>query len=245
VHIIGVIDLKDGKAVHARGGRRETYAPVAQSAGVSIDGNAVTLARAYVEAFGLDTIYVADLNAIAGDTPHDEVVRGIGGCGASLMVDAGVRRARDAQRIAGAGERTIVVGLETLQSFDALSEICGSCSSVAFSLDLRDGVPLSGGAAGAGETPEEIAVKAASAGAEAIIVLDVARVGTGSGPDLQTVRRIRQRVSEAAVLAGGGVRNLADLGELARIGCDGALVASALHDGRLTAADVAAASRCI
>jgi phosphoribosylformimino-5-aminoimidazole carboxamide ribotide isomerase len=43
------------------------------------------------------------------------------------------------------------------------------------------------------------------------------------------------------VLAGGGVRDLDDLRQLAEFGCDGALVASALHDGRLTAADVAVA----
>jgi len=49
-------------------------------------------------------------------------------------------------------------------------------------------------------------------------------------------------VTGAALLAGGGVRSLDDLRQLSRIGCDGALIATALHDGRLTAADVAAAS---
>jgi phosphoribosylformimino-5-aminoimidazole carboxamide ribotide isomerase len=56
------------------------------------------------------------------------------------------------------------------------------------------------------------------------------------------LRRIRRVVTGAALLAGGGVRSLDDLRQLSRIGCDGALIATALHDGRLTAADVAAAS---
>jgi len=43
------------------------------------------------------------------------------------------------------------------------------------------------------------------------------------------------------LLAGGGVRDPGDLRELAQLGCTGALVATALHDGRLTAEDVAAA----
>ena len=242
MRIIGVIDLKDGRAVHARGGRRDSYAPIQQAAGVVIDGDALVLARVYIETFRLTDLYVADLNAIAGSTPPDDVIRGIGGCGASLMVDAGVRSAQDAQRIADAGVRTIVVGLETLHTYDALSDICRGPIDVAFSLDLRDGVPLSGGAAGRGESPEEIAARALDAGADAVIVLDVARVGSGAGPDLQMLRRIRQVVREVPMLAGGGVKDIDDLGALAKIGCDGALVASALHNGRLKAADVAAAS---
>jgi phosphoribosylformimino-5-aminoimidazole carboxamide ribotide isomerase len=45
------------------------------------------------------------------------------------------------------------------------------------------------------------------------------------------------------LLAGGGVRGYEDLARLADAGCDGALVATALHDGRLCAADVASAHR--
>ena len=54
-------------------------------------------------------------------------------------------------------------------------------------------------------------------------------------------------VHEAApgmmLVAGGGVRGLNDLALLANVGCDAALVATALHDGRLGPAEVAAAQR--
>ena len=80
-----------------------------------------------------------------------------------------------------------------------------------------------------------------TAGANAIIVLDVARVGGHDGPDLHMLKRIRPVVRQSQVFAGGGVRGLDDLKQLADAGCDGALVASALHDGRLTQADVIAA----
>jgi phosphoribosylformimino-5-aminoimidazole carboxamide ribotide isomerase len=43
------------------------------------------------------------------------------------------------------------------------------------------------------------------------------------------------------LLAGGGVRDVEDLRALAARGCDGALVATALHDGRIGARDIAAA----
>ena len=94
-----------------------------------------------------------------------------------------------------------------------------------------------------GASPEELAREAVAAGAKAIIVLDVARVGGTAGPDTEMLNRIRREVTRANVLAGGGVRGLDDLTQLADIGCHGALVASALQDGRLTQADVTAARR--
>src|SRR5690606_25203186 len=64
VRILGVIDLARGQAVHARGGDRERYAPVATIAGHVIEqGNALALAEAYHDLFGIDELYVADLDA--------------------------------------------------------------------------------------------------------------------------------------------------------------------------------------
>jgi phosphoribosylformimino-5-aminoimidazole carboxamide ribotide isomerase len=56
------------------------------------------------------------------------------------------------------------------------------------------------------------------------------------GPDLELLARIRDAVRDTWLLAGGGVRGAGDLDALARLGVDGALVATALHDGRLPGA---------
>src|SRR5438132_171602 len=85
------------------------------------------------------------------------------------------------------------------------------------------------------------AARAAAAGAGAVIVTALARVGTGTGLDLGLIARVRAAAPRVTLLAGGGVRGLEDIVRLADAGCDGALVATALHDGRLSAAGVAAA----
>jgi phosphoribosylformimino-5-aminoimidazole carboxamide ribotide isomerase len=239
VRIIGVIDLKDGQAVHARGGRREAYTAVSEAAGTVINGDAVKLAGVYLDTFGLTDIYVADLDAIVSARPNDDVVQSICQLGGNVFVDSGVATLDEAHRVATAGAHEVIVGLETLPSFDILRDICRDYP-VTFSLDLRDGIPMHGtGLPDA--SPEDFAGQALSAGANAIIVLDLARVGGHAGPDLQMLKRIRKVVRERAVLAGGGVRGAHDLKHLSDIGCDGALVASALHDGRLTQADMIAA----
>ena len=50
-------------------------------------------------------------------------------------------------------------------------------------------------------------------------------------------------VPAVTLLAGGGVRGIEDLARLADAGCDGALVATAVHDGRLSSSHVAPARR--
>lgn len=236
MRVIGVIDLKGGCAVHARGGRRDRYAPVQQAAAVAIDGDAVRLARLYLETFGIHDIYIADLDAIASGTAHGDVIRDVSRLGARVYVDAGVTTREDAQRLSRTGAHTIVVGLETLSSFEDLTDIRLHAGDVVFSLDLRNGVPL--GSVGITISPEDVARRA---GDIAIIVLDIARVGSSSGPDVEMLRRIRNAVPGTSLFAAGGIRSLDDLRLLASIGIDGALIATALHDGRITPADVATA----
>jgi phosphoribosylformimino-5-aminoimidazole carboxamide ribotide isomerase len=239
VRIIGVIDLLRGRAVHARGGRRDLYAPVHRSAGIVIDGSPAALARLYVETFGLPEIYVADLDAIEARTIQAKAIGDIGALGASLWVDAGVANPNEANTVLEAGAHMLVAGLETLTSFDALADICArSGSPVAFSLDLRGGTPMN--AAMASHSPEELARRAVAAGAHAVIVLDVARVGGAAGPDFDLLRRIHSAVPETDVFAGGGIRDIHDLRRLEPLGCAGALIATAVHEGRVLPTDIAA-----
>jgi len=67
----------------------------------------------------------------------------------------------------------------------------------------------------------------------------LADVGVNEGPrTLSFCRQIRREFSAIELIAGGGVRGIDDLVALADAGCDAALVASALHDGRLTPEEI-------
>ena len=248
MRIAGVVDLLGGRAVHARTGDRQRYAPVA-----SVAGDAAALARFYVTA-GVTDLYVADLNAILSRPRQDALIRSIADVGAPLWLDAGTSSVQAAQECLALGASRVIVGLETLTTFDELRAICEGVGGnrVAFSLDLRDAQPLgtmtiatspsASGTATPGQSNLHVAAfarQAADAGARAVIVLDLARVGSRRGLDMELVKSIRELLPGVMVLAGGGIRDAADLTRLAGVGCDGALVATALHDGRLSAADIA------
>ena len=244
VRVIGVIDLAAGRAVHARAGARETYAPVRAVAGLPIgEGDALALARAYLD-LGIDELYVADLDAILGGKPQDAVLAALAGLGAPLWLDAGVSSVDRAASALDLGARHLVVGLETLTSFEALEAICAAVEPghVAFSLDLRDGRPIVTGDRIRLDEPHLMAARAAQAGAGTVIVIDLARVGTGAGLDLELIARVRQAVP-GLLVAGGGVGEAGDLTHLANAGCDGALAGTALHNGRITATELSAVRR--
>ena len=88
-------------------------------------------------------------------------------------------------------------------------------------------------------TAIEIARRAIALGITRILVLDLSRVGVGSGPGTDDlIANFRREYPRLEVTAGGGVRGRADLDRLAQLGADAVLVASALHERRLTRADV-------
>jgi phosphoribosylformimino-5-aminoimidazole carboxamide ribotide isomerase len=228
-----VIDLMAGRAVHARGGKRDAYEPV-RSPLLQPEqvGNPAALARAYSGLVGLAEIYVADLDAIGGARPQD--LQGIVASGLPIMVDAGVTTARAAERTLAGGAARVVVGLETLTSFDELGRIVDHVGRprVVFGLDLRDGQPLTRPGTPFDRVPApELAHRAVCAGAPAILMLDLARVGRAAGADLHLVRVLRGEFPQCELLVGGGVGRVSDLEQLEAQGCDAVLVGTALHGG--------------
>lgn len=236
MEIIGVLDLADGRAVHARGGVRSRYAAVPAAGGRIIDGDALALARVYRDRWDLDRLYAADLDGIAGSPMQDDLIRALAATG-PLWLDAGITSASEAEGALELGVDRVVVGLETLPSWSVLEQICGRLGGrrVVFSLDCRNGVPVLPDDSPIRDVPsiEQLAARAAGAGAAGLILLDLARVGMGRGPDLGLVARVRTRIPGSQLVVGGGIRDGMDLDGLEDAGCDAALVATALQDGSL------------
>jgi phosphoribosylformimino-5-aminoimidazole carboxamide ribotide isomerase len=247
VEIIPVLDLARGIAVHARSGERTDYQPVRSVLLPECVGNPVALLRAFRERLGAERCYVADLDAIGGGAVQLAVLRRLtelgGALAAALLVDAGADSPDGALELLSLGASEVVVGLETLRAFADLGAVLEAVGShrVVFSLDLRMGHPIVHSDVPAGRFAADalsLAGQAIETGATRLLVLDLARVGTGRGVDLGLLEELRRRFPGIRLLAGGGVRSRRDLDRMRDAGCDGALVASALHDGSVTAADV-------
>ena len=70
-------------------------------------------------------------------------------------------------------------------------------------------------------------------GVSQVIVLDLARVGSGEGVNIDFLKKVIADVG-VDVYVGGGVRDINDLVELRNLGVSGALIATALHTGKIS-----------
>jgi phosphoribosylformimino-5-aminoimidazole carboxamide ribotide isomerase len=224
--------------VHAVRGQRERYRPL--RSGLVAGSDPLRVARAFREELGLDELYVADLDAITGGSLHRDVLVALAR-DTRVMIDAGVTDAAAVQPLRELGAARVVIGTETLADPAALARLAGL--QPVLSLDLRDGQVLSPDPELAGLGPAEALARLAPSGVREVIVLDLARVGSGAGPQVDLVGELRTRFPDLELLAGGGVRDLADLHALAEAGAAGALVATALHGGTIGAEELRALSR--
>lgn len=236
MRVIPVLDLRGGLAVHARRGQRETYRPVRSVLDPSADP--VRLADAFRDRLGLAELYVADLDAILGTGDNSPIIAKLTRR-MRVLADAGIATPEGAQRLLGLGVARVVVGSETASGPEQIRAIVGAVGPgwVIASLDLV-GRRVRWRASGAPEDPLEAAAELERCGVAEGIVLELDRVGSGSGVDPEFLGRLVRATPNLRWLAGGGVRDMGDLLVLRSCGVAGALVATALHEGTLTRADL-------
>ena len=256
--VIPAIDLMGGQVVRGVAGRRDRYRPIKSR--LTDTASPEKIASALVGRFGFRTAYIADLDAIAGAKPDWALYQTLRETGLTLWVDAGLRDTFQATLLAGRlfpgdtesrwtpapGETEplvdgVIAGLETVASPQILAEMFAAVDGqrLIFSLDLCDGRPQYDSDHWQGLTVDEILALALDIGVQRFIVLDMARVGGGEGTGTEAIcEQLRCRAPRSQIVAGGGLRNRSDLDRLRSAGCDAVLVASALHDGVLTTADI-------
>lgn len=223
MQVIPVIDIRKGAVVRARAGDRESYKPIASPlAATSAPADVVA---GFLTLHPFERIYVADLDAIEGSGDNRSEIRALTERYSRLrfMVDAGAQSC--AWR--GVSRMDCVIGSESLRDGESLCAV-KDAPGVVLSLDYRDDAFL-------GPTGLDCCAKLWPRG---VIVMTLARVGVRAGPDFDRLATIIARAGDRRVYAAGGVRDARDLSRLKAIGAAGALVATALHDGALTPADL-------
>lgn len=238
MRVLPVLDVMGGHVVRGVGGQRQEYRPVRSR--LTASSRPLEVAQAFRDQLGLEEIYLADLDAIAGAEPAWSIFAGLRERGFRLWVDAGVRTLTRACQLVEAGSDDIIVGLETVQGPAELAEIVRALGDrVVFSLDLREGKPLGERRVWEVDDALPIAAQAVRLGVRRLLVLDLARVGLGAGVGTSELcAHLSAAAPDVEIGAGGGVRDRADIEALRSCGVRCVLIASALHDGRLTRADL-------
>jgi phosphoribosylformimino-5-aminoimidazole carboxamide ribotide isomerase len=234
MRVVPVIDVLDGRVVRAVRGERSAYRSVESALCRSSDP--LRVAAILLAYCGSRKLYIADHDALTGRAPQADVIAALLGSlpDATLWLDAGFATREDAlERIAALGVHasrvTPVFGSESLRSPGDAAGCFADREWAILSLDQRNGRRLDPASCWSADAlwPSRV------------IVMTLDRVGAFAGPDLAAFADIRRRAPQAAVIGAGGIRDSDDLAAASRAGAHEWLVASALHDLRIPAADAA------
>jgi len=227
--VVPVIDVRHGVAVAAVRGERASYRPLSTPLAESSDPIAV--ARGYAALFTFPILYAADLDGIEGRPRNNKLASAIASAlrGVSVWVDDGTPAREAAHRIAEIGDGTLVLGTESMTGHEDVAALRalrrdGYVLSLDFKSDAFTGPPA------VLDEPQHWPEK--------LIVMTLARVGAGEGPDVARVADIVARGDGRRIYAAGGVRDRADIEALHKAGAAGVLVATALHTGKIKAGDL-------
>jgi len=222
LEIIPVIDVMGGKVVHANGHGRENY-PLLDSL-LTRSHQPCEVITDIERFFPFKTFYIADLDAIETGQINTALYEGLSQQfpRIELLLDAGIKNKQDWQQLANYPNITPIIGSETIGEIDWLNDRKIKEKSIV-SLDFKAGAFL--GDVGLLENNELWSTR--------IIVMNIDCIASSSGPDLALLAKIKQQTNHA-IIAAGGVRHEQDLSRLKEQNIDSVLLASVLHDGRLS-----------
>jgi phosphoribosylformimino-5-aminoimidazole carboxamide ribotide isomerase len=226
---IPVIDLMGGQVVRARMGDRASYRPLKST--LSPTSEPVDVVRGLLTVYPFPTLYVADLDAIQSHGDNFPTLRRIRKefPALQLWIDNGAADDAALEAVVSADLGSPILGSESQRDSSLIARHRASTPLV-LSLDFRGD---------AFQGPLEILAKSAL-WPQRVIVMTLARVGSGAGPDLGRLASIQSIAGGREIYAAGGVRDADDLRALKEVGISGALIATALHAGRIVAADLQA-----
>jgi HisA/HisF family protein len=228
MQVIPVLDLKGGVVVHARMGARDQYRPIKTP--LSSTSNPIDVARGLLSIYPFSSFYIADLDAIAGAGNNDAALAELKAefPHTTFWVDNGIADLAGADRWLDAGLGLLVLGSETQKDESVVCRLSKD-KRIILSLDYRGNDFV--GPAGL--------LNDVDAWPSRVVSMTLARVGSGMGPDWERLEAIKNAGRGRHVYAAGGVRDADDLVALADRGIAGALVASCLHNGSITGAQIA------
>jgi len=225
VRCIFVLDIFNGAVVHAVRGNRSRYEPIERYSSVVASSNPLQILREIRP----KEVYVADLNLLMNQGNNLAKIWEIS-CQTKTMADIGISSIGDLDRFPGGASP--ILGTETA-SF-RLIENAASQRRIVVSMDLKSRKVLTRDPMLEKESPLAVLRLLNCLPLEAVILLELDRVGTSCGLDQGFLGKAAA-TSDHPLILGGGVRDLEDLHILESLGFSGALVATAVHNRSIPA----------
>ena len=217
MQLIPALDLLAGASVRLL---RGSYQDVTRY------GDPLDSVAQYVEE-GAKWIHLVDLDAARhiGADNRDLIATLVKSANAHFEVGGGIRSLEDADALIGLGVTRIVIGTRAVSDIGFFGDLASRfAGKVAAGLDYRRVggkriCAIDGWVKDSDVELGDALARVIDAGAIAVVLTDISKDGTLSGPDLKTYGELAPICAKAGVelVASGGVSSLGDLEDLAKI----------------------------
>jgi phosphoribosyl isomerase A len=196
---------------------------------------------------GAEWIHLVDLDAAFGRGQNRELLaRIIGTLDISVEVSGGIRDDESLSAAMSAGCRRVNIGTAALEQPQwCAAAIAEYGDRVAVGLDVRGRTLAARGWTREGGDLFDVLGRLDAEGCARYVVTDVNKDGMLQGPNLDLLRSVCA-ATDRPVVASGGITELADLEALSGLvteGVEGAIIGTALYEGRFTLEEALALTR--
>jgi phosphoribosylformimino-5-aminoimidazole carboxamide ribotide isomerase len=230
LQLIPAIDLMNGKIVRLTHGDPKTVKVYNQ-----FGGPVETALKWKTE--GARKLHIIDLDAAFGTGSNLSIVAKIAeSVDLPIQIGGGIRKVETAEKLLNQGVSQVILGAMAFSDPKAISQIQHTygAESVIVALDNKHGkIMIEGWKTATGWGVKEALRKFDLLGAKIFLVTSIAKDGTLSGPDFDTLKEACQYPG-VEIIAAGGISSLKDLAALKRTGVEGAVVGKALYEGKFT-----------
>ncbi|MFH1799092.1 MAG: 1-(5-phosphoribosyl)-5-[(5-phosphoribosylamino)methylideneamino]imidazole-4-carboxamide isomerase [Candidatus Omnitrophota bacterium] len=228
--IIPAIDIINGKTVRLEQGRYDKK--------LSYKVEPVDAAKEW-EAMGAELIHVVDLDGAGEGRPVNlsTISRIVKAVNIPVEIGGGFRNELDIKRALDSGVWRVVIGSKAFEDIDFARDCLENFQDkIILSMDARGFKPqIHGWKEELDLDMFDILERFVSFGAKEIIYTDVQKDGMLSGPGIEELRGILERIYVKIVSAGGikTIEHIEELKKLEHLGVTGAIVGRALYEGTI------------
>ena len=230
MQIVPVLDLSNGVVVHAKKGDRINYQPIVSH--LCTSSNPIEIISSFLDLYNFKCVYIADLDALQKLGDNIEIIESIYRQYPNLEIwlDTGISLIEHYLKNIKLNSLRLIVSTESIDSISTFISILDDFPTHNFvlSIDYIEGKNLGPNILNQStlEIPNDI------------ILLNLDNVGSNQGVDIPVNLNQQNLSNKINLYYGGGIRNYKDLIKLKTVGFTGALIASALHNAKITREDL-------
>ncbi|NQM38482.1 1-(5-phosphoribosyl)-5-[(5-phosphoribosylamino)methylideneamino]imidazole-4-carboxamide isomerase [Streptococcus suis] len=230
MQIYPAIDIRNGKAVRLFKGdfNQETV----------VNPDVLDQAKTFAAA-GTDFIHVVDLDgALEGRATNRDLIASLKReTGLHIQVGGGIRTLDQIADYLDAGIDRVIIGSMAVKNPDFVKQALERFGSQAIvvGIDAKNGFVATEGWLETSQVDYlSLAKEMEKIGVRLFVYTDVDRDGTLTGPNFDHYRKLKATLTEADVIASGGIHAMSDLVELVQIGVAGTIVGKAYYSGKVS-----------